>query len=880
MASKKDAILTPMMAQYKQIKNQYEDALLFYQMGDFYEMFCEDAIAASEALDIALTKRGKGESGNVPMCGVPLHSADRYLQLLIQKGFRVAVCVQTETPAEARKRGHKAVVEREVVRLITPGTLTEDSLLDAKRHNYVAAVHNIRNEYSLAWTDISSGELHVTNFPPVRLAPQLAKIAATEILHRESLIPQAITILKEACGSVTPLADIHFDSQHGKKRIEELFQVGSLDAFGEFSRSECSALGALIAYLEMTQHGKLPLLQPPQREYHDDTLQIDAATRKNLEITQNLAGERDNTLLSVLDDTKTASGARLLEKWLRTPSTNLGTITRRQKEVTLFLKNSDIRTKLRSRLRQVPDLHRALSRLGLDRGSPRDMNAIRLGLMQTLKLRMDVLSLEKISASRKAEIDLILTLEDLATELQQALVEQPPTTTREGGYITQGYDADLDAVRKLRNESHQFMADLQKKYVDLTDIPTLKIRFNNVLGHYIEIPSSHFEKMVSEPLSKTFTHRQSTASTSRFTSEELADLQTQILNAEAREIEIEQSIFDNFRETIIENSSNIVATAQTIAELDVTASLAEVAANSGWCQPVLNDIDSIDVRGGRHPVVEHSLMRDNQNPFIPNDCRLVPESRIILLTGPNMAGKSTYLRQNALIVLLAQIGSYVPAQEAKIGIVSQLFSRVGAADDLARGRSTFMVEMVETATILNTADSRALVIFDEVGRGTATNDGLSIAWATLEYIHDKVQCRTLFATHYHELTQLAGRLDSLTNATVRVKEWNGDVIFLHEVEAGTADRSYGVQVARLAGLPKAVVSRAQTILGKLEDTRATSRCSNLDLPLFASLVDEEPQSEPEPSAIEQKIGAVNPDGLTPLEALNLVYELKELQTRN
>ncbi len=880
MVLKQTDNLTPMMEQYLAIKSQYEHALLFYQMGDFYEMFFDDAIAAAEALDIALTKRGKTNKTDIPMCGVPVHSADHYLQMLIRKGFRVAVCVQTETPAEAKSRGHKAVVQREVIRLITPGTLTEDSLLDAKKPNYIAAVHNIRNLFSLAWADISSGELHVCNFPQVKLAPQLARISPNEILYPESLPAQIISTLQENCESLTPFTDIHFDSQAGKKRIHDLFKVSSLDAFGNIKRSDCASIGALIAYIEMTQQGKLPVLQPPQCERHEHAMQIDTATWKNLEIIHNLSGERSNTLISVLDDTLTAGGARLLEKWLKTPTTNIGIITKRQNEVKLFLAHADFRSRLRTKLRKIPDLHRSLSRLGLERGSPRDMKAIQTGLTQALSVRNDVLSLELLSEARKVEMDVILSLKDMSMELQDALVDQPPITTKEGGYIKKGYNEELDEIRLLRDQARHFIAELEKKYIKLTGISSLKIRFNNMLSYYIETPSSYFEKMATEPLSDIFIHRQSTVNKARFNTQELSELQTKIFNAELNKITLEQSLFDSFRHDILNQSAAILAVGQTISELDVIGSMAEIAANNNWCQPILNDDIAIDIRSGRHPVVEKSLAREGHNPFIANDCQLKHDSRITLLTGPNMAGKSTYLRQNALIVLLAQIGSYVPAKEAKIGIVSQLYSRVGAADDLARGRSTFMVEMIETAAILNTADSRALVILDEVGRGTATYDGLSIAWATLEYLHNKINCRTLFATHYHELTHLSDKLKRITNATVRVKEWEGDVIFLHEVVDGIASRSYGIQVAQLAGLPKPVINRANFILDRLENEQEKPKGINFDLPLFAPLFEEVPPPEPEITALEEKIKEVNPDNLTPIGALQLIYELKELNTKN
>ncbi len=882
--SQKKQQLTPMMTQYTEIKSHHKDALLFYRMGDFYEMFFDDAIAASEALDIALTKRGKTNNMDIPMCGVPVHAADHYLQLLIRKGFRVAVCEQIENPSEAKKRGNRAIVKREVVRVITPGTLTEDSLLAADQNNYIASIQQIRNSVSLAWADISSGNFSVTSFPLVNLSSQLSRITPKEILYPESSSAQILNIIKETIDANTPMADIHFDCVDAKRYLADLYEVVSLDAFGQFNRTELACLGALITYLEITQHGKIPKLQFPNKEKSEDTLQIDAATRKNLEIIRNLSGGKDNTLLSVLDKTKTASGARLLERWLTNPSTNLGLIAKRQNEVENFFSQPDFRREIRDKLKAVPDLQRALSRLSLERGSPRDLNAIKIGIKQAFFINQEVLAMERVSKHLKTSFEFLSKLENLTEELSKALVHDVPVYAKDGDFIAKNYNAELDATRKLRDETRVVIADLEKKYIQLTDIPKLKVRFNKLLGYYIETPSPSYTKMVAKPLSDIFIHRQSTSTACRFTSTELSDLESRIINAQQKAIEIELGVFEYFREKILAHANEIFFIAQTLAEIDVITALAEIAHSNNWCKPVLDESCDLEIIAGRHPVVENSLRNNNQTPFVTNDCNISEETRIILLTGPNMAGKSTFLRQNALLALLAQIGSFVPAKKARIGILSQLFSRVGAADDLAKGRSTFMVEMVETAAILNQADYRTLVILDEIGRGTATFDGLSIAWATLEYIHDKIKCRTLFATHFHELTELSNRLPNLCNLTIKVKEWEGDVIFLHEVVEGSADRSYGVQVAKLAGLPKIVVKRANSILKKLEQPRGKSREKIFsvyqDLPLFAasSLVEEQSVIT-KPSLLEKKIMDLNPDALTPLEALSLLYELKEIQTK-
>ncbi|MCY4100798.1 MAG: DNA mismatch repair protein MutS [Rhodobacteraceae bacterium] len=877
--------LTPMMAQYMEIKSQHQDALLFYRMGDFYEMFFDDAVEASEALDIALTKRGKTNNMDIPMCGVPVHAADQYLQLLIRKGFRVAVCEQTEDPSEAKKRGNKAIVRREVIRVITPGTLTEDSLLTANQNNYIAAIHQIRKSVALAWADISSGSFHVTSFPLVNLASQLSRISPKEVIYPETYSAQILGIVRETTDSLTPLADVHFDSRMAKRNLSEMYEVATLDSFGQFNRSELACLGAIVAYLEITQQGKIPKLQFPSREKSEDTLQIDAATRKNLEITRNLSGGKNNTLLSVLDKTRTASGARMLERWLVNPSTNLGLIAKRQNEVETFYLQSDSRREIRDKLKMVPDLQRSLSRLALERGGPRDLNAIKTGIKQAFLINQEVRVIDGISEQLKASLELLANLEGLVQDLSQALMPNVPLGTRDGDFIAKGFDEELDETRKLRDETRVVIAELEKKYAQLADIPRLKVRFNKVLGYYVETPSSFYSKMVSLPLSDTFIHRQSTSTACRFTSKELSDLESRIVNAQQKAVEIEVKLFEQFREAILAQANDIFFIAQTLSEMDVIATLAEIAHTNNWCKPVLDESCDLEIVAGRHPVVEESLHKNNQTPFVTNDCNISDEGRIILLTGPNMAGKSTFLRQNALLALLAQIGSYVPAKKARIGIISQLFSRVGAADDLAKGRSTFMVEMVETAAILNQADHRTLVILDEIGRGTATFDGLSIAWATLEYIHDKIKCRTLFATHFHELTELSNRLPHLFNLTIKVKEWQGDVVFLHEVVEGFADRSYGVQVAKLAGLPRAVVRRADAILKKLEQPRGKGKDNILsmyqELPLFAAsfLFDEQP-IEVEPSPVEKKVMNINPDELTPLEALSLLYELKETQVKS
>lgn len=872
------AQVTPMMAQYMEIKAQHRDALLFYRMGDFYEMFFDDAVAAAEALDIALTKRGKHNGDDIPMCGVPAHSAEGYLLTLIRKGFRVAVCEQMENPAEAKKRGSKSVVKRDVVRLVTPGTLTEDSLLEARRHNFLAAYADVRGEGALAWADISTGSFQVMACPLAQLAPELARLAPREVLISDGLAAEQHELIAESGASVTPLSPASFDSSSASARVQSLFEVKTLDPFGSFTRSELSAMGALIDYLEITQKGNLPLLRPPAKQSAGRIMQIDAATRRNLELTTSLAGGRTGSLAATIDRTVTAGGGRLFERRLSSPSTDLETIINRHDAVSFALDHSAKSSDIRAALRQVPDLDRALSRLALDRGGPRDLAAIRNGLAAAMQLSELFAGMDLPDILSSAAADL-RGHEALVEHLEAALVADPPLLARDGGFIATGYDDDLDEARTLRDEGRGVIASMQADYAEVSGIPSLKVKHNNVLGYFIETTATHAEKMLSPPLSEQFIHRQTTANAVRFTTVDLSALETKILNAGGRALSIEKALFQALQAEILDHHAQIGQTARALAELDLATALADLAREKDWCRPTVDQSRSFVITSGRHPVVEAALAGEGQ-PFIANDCALTAaegQAAITLLTGPNMAGKSTFLRQNALIAILAQMGSFVPATKAHIGIVSQVFSRVGASDDLARGRSTFMVEMVETATILNQADDRALVILDEIGRGTATYDGLSIAWATLEHLHAANKCRALFATHYHEMTSLAGRLDGVENATVAVKEWEGEVIFLHEVREGAADRSYGVQVAKLAGLPASVVARAQTVLEELErgDREGSSGKDRLidDLPLFAA-TPPPPSAPAKQSAVEERLKDVHPDEMTAREALNLLYELK------
>ena len=869
--------VTPMMAQYLEIKAAHEGALLFYRMGDFYEMFFDDAIAAAEALDIALTKRGKHDGDDIPMCGVPVHAAEGYLLTLIRKGFRVAVCEQMESPAEAKKRGYKSVVKRDVVRLVTPGTLTEESLLEARRHNFLAAYAQVRGSGGLAWVDISTGAFHVMSVDLALLGLELARLAPSELIVSDSAEAEMRSLADDFGIALTPLGRASFDSTAGEDRVAALFKTATLDAFGSFSRAEVGAMGALVAYLEITQKGKLPLLRPPAQETVSRTVQIDAATRRNLELTEALSGGRAGSLLSVIDRTVTAAGARLLERRISSPSRDLETVAERLEAVAQYVEDGAQREAVRTALQPVPDMDRALSRLALDRGGPRDLAAVRSGLTQAQQLHDGAQS--ELPPLLQAAINDLSGHDDLIDTLDRQLVAEPPLLARDGGFIAPGCDTALDEARLLRDEGRSVIAQLQQTYAEQSGVNSLKVKHNNVLGYFIEVTATHADKMMSEPLNETFIHRQTTANQVRFTTVELSELETKILNAGGQALEIEKRLFEALRTAILDQAAKISQTTRALAELDVCSALAHLAVTEDWCRPTLDNSRAFAIEGGRHPVVEAALKQTGA-PFIANDCTLTAEdsAAIWLLTGPNMAGKSTFLRQNALIAILGQMGSYLPATSAHIGLVSQVFSRVGASDDLARGRSTFMVEMVETAAILNQADDRALVILDEIGRGTATYDGLSIAWATLEHLHDVNRSRALFATHYHEMTALAAKLDGVDNATVAVKEWEGEVVFLHEVHKGAADRSYGVQVAQLAGLPPAVIARARVVLEALEKGEREGGTSQKalidDLPLFA--VNAAPPPTPsKPSPALDLLDGLHPDEMTPRDALDALYRLKD-----
>ena len=890
--------VTPMMEQYIEIKAANSDCLLFYRMGDFYELFFDDAETASRALGIMLTKRGKHLGRDIPMCGVPIERADEYLHRLIALGHRVAVCEQLEDPAEARKRGAKSVVRRDVVRLVTPGTLTEDSLLDAKRNNYLLALARSRassgeDRFALGWIDISTGEFRVAECDRASLAAEIARIEPGEILVSDSLYADTeLAPFLRALPALTPLTRDVFDGATAERRLASFFGVATTAAFGTFSRLELAAAAAAVTYVERTQLGKRPPLSVPAREAAGATLQIDQATRGNLELVRTLGGERRGSLLAAIDRTVSAAGSRLLAQRLAAPLTDPAEIAHRLDAVAAFVNDSALRNGVRGSLKAAPDLARALSRIVVGRGGPRDLAAIRDGIFAAGEIAAQLGALgalprelaQAVTALQRPDVA-------VAAELKRALAEELPAFRRDGGFVRTGYEPALDEARALRDESRRVIAALQVRYAETTAVRALKIRHNNVLGYFVDVSAQHGEKLLAAPLNATFIHRQTTAGQVRFTTTELGELEAKIANAAERALALELDIFDRLAASVAAASATIKEAANALAMLDVTTALAALAVERDYTRPEVDGSLAFAITGGRHPVVEQALIASG-GPFVANDCDLSPPpppypapqagedkeraGRIWLITGPNMAGKSTFLRQNALIAVLAQMGSFVPAKAAHIGTVDRLFSRVGAADDLARGHSTFMVEMVETAAILNQAGERALVILDEIGRGTATFDGLSIAWATIEHLHENNRCRALFATHFHEMTALAAKLPRLHNATMRVKEWQGDVVFLHEVVAGAADRSYGIQVAKLAGLPPSVIERAKVVLAQIEAEDRTSPTRRLidDLPLFAAARPATPPRDAALDAVVAALSTLHPDEMSPREALEALYVLK------
>jgi DNA mismatch repair protein MutS len=863
---KKQSGPTPMMVQYLALKEKATDCLLFYRMGDFFELFFEDAKMAAATLDIALTSRGAHGGDPIPMCGVPVHSADGYLAKLIKAGHRVAIAEQTETPEEAKARGgYKALVSRDIVRFVTAGTLTEDSLLDSWAQNMLVAFCDIGGEIGIAAADISTGYFELLSVPRGAFDAELARLNASELIAAEGFpdLPGGAI--------VRPRSD--FESVRGQAALKSHFALSNLEVIGPLSRAEYAAAGGLIAYLAYAGQGKMPFLKLPVRRLRSENLLIDQATRDSLEITSAQRGGRIGSLVHEVDRTVTGAGARVLAADLAAPLMDRTAIEARLALVEWFHGAPLIREAVRTALRQLPDIARALGRIVAGRGSPRDLGQLRDGLDGGRVLRERLGAMNALPALLGTLLPALDGHGALVDTLTRALVSTPPTETQNGGYIVQGYDAALDILRATSRDARQAIAAMEVRYRETTGINTLKIRHNAVLGYFVEVQAKYGDALMTA--NSGFTHRQTMAGAVRFNSPELHEEALRITQAGAHAVAAEAAHFEELLDVAVRCREVISASADALARIDVAAAFAERAAQGVWCKPTFADERVLEITGGRHPVVETALQKGGIR-FIANDCSLRDSNRLWLVSGPNMGGKSTFLRQNALIVLLAQSGSFVPASAARLGIVDRLFSRVGASDNLAQGRSTFMVEMVETAAILAQASERSFVILDEVGRGTSTYDGLALAWAIVEGIHENNRCRCLFATHYHELSRLSESLDALSLHHVQAKEYKGELVLLHELGTGPADRSYGIAVAKLAGIPPQVLARAKSVLEKLEKGRSETGglAAGLgDLPLFSAAID---AAEAKVDRLRERLTGLDIDALSPKDALDLLYDLKRV----
>ena len=857
-----------MMAQYLALKAEAEDCLLFYRMGDFFELFFDDARVAAAVLDIALTARGEHDGEKIPMCGVPVHAATAYLQRLIKAGHRVAIAEQTESPAEAKKRAGKTLVSRAIVRVVTAGTLTEEALLDSRADNWCVAIGEAAGGVAIAAADVSTGRFEIVETDAGGLDAELARLGAAEVIASEGGMGA------DRATTLRPRAD--FDSGQGEARLLRLYGVATLDGFGQFGRAALSAAGGLVAYLDHTAKGALPFLRPPRAARTAEVMAIDAATRESLELTCTVGGTRKGSLLDAVDRTVTGAGARMLGGDVGAPLMDRAAIEARLDLVTYLHDDAGLRERLRTTLRTLPDIGRAIGRIAAGRGSPRDLGQLRDGLDGAWALGERLDGVAEPPALLRSIVPRLRGHGSLIDLLKRALVPAPPIDASDGGYIAGGYDVALDDLRDTGAGGRRAIAALEAEFRANTGIAVLKIRHNGVLGYHVEVPARAADALMKPD--SGFTHRQTLAGVVRFNTPSLHDVAARVAQAGAHALAAEAAHLEDLVAAALASRESIAATADALARLDVAAGLAERATEGGWARPALVDHACFDIMGGRHPVVEAAVARSGGR-FVANDCTLSESSRLWLVTGPNMGGKSTFLRQNACIAVLAQAGSYVPAASATLGLVDRLFSRVGASDNLARGRSTFMVEMVETAAILAQATPRSFVILDEVGRGTSTYDGLAIAWAVVEAIHEDNRCRCLFATHYHELTRLAERCDALSLHHVRAREWKGELVLLHELAEGPADRSYGIAVARLAGMPPTAVARAKAVLAKLEAGRAKTGglAAGLDdLPLFAAAAQAVESAQAECDAIRREVEALDIDALTPREALDTLYRLRAL----
>ena len=866
---------TPMMSQFLDVKTHYQDFLLFYRMGDFYEMFFHDAEIASASLGIALTKRGQMDGKDIPMCGVPVHAMDGYLEKLIRLGHRVAVCEQAETPEMFKKRGGKGPLPRAVVRVVTAGTLNEDGLLAPTQNNYLAAIGHANGEFAIAWADMSTGSFQVQAVKLESILTTIERLNPAEILFPET--QDAIVDCLKGFSCAFPIPNDSFESSNSEQNIKKFFGDDAHQT--ACSRAQFSAINGILNYLSQTQISEKPFLVPPILIDKNRILEIDPATRRSLEITRTLSGEKKGCLLDTIDKTKTAIGARLLASRIASPLAVKPEIDERLDLVSWFLSQNIIKTEIGELLKGLPDFERSLARLSVGRGGPRDLFSLATAIEKAQKISKIIEQAVTISSSELlADIGRVVSNPySLSLKIKDALAENLPLLPREGQFIRAGFDKALDSLCDLRDESRRHIALLQREYSEATGISSLKVKHNNVLGYHIEVRSNHADKLMSE---EQFIHRQTTAQAVRFTTTALGQLERELATAADRALAIELSLFDGLVEETLKCQASIACCASIIAQIDVAIATALLAEQHHYVRPDITNDTQFMIESGRHPVVE--TMSGQDTPFMANDCTLTQGQKIWLVTGPNMAGKSTFLRQNAHFVILAQAGLFVPAKKAEIGIVDKLFSRVGASDDLARGQSTFMVEMVETAVILNQATPKSLVILDEIGRGTSTYDGLSIAHATLEHLHNVNRCRGLFATHYHELTILEDTLADVESYHMLIKEWNQQVIFLHQVAKGRAGRSYGIHVAKLAGLPELVIERAKNILSELERQGWRDGQSGADnsvnLPLFSQTLMPTTASETNVQREEllASLQALQPDDLSPKEALNVLYELHKL----
>ena len=868
---------TPMIAQYLSIKSEFQDCLLFYRMGDFYELFFEDAIKASEALEIHLTKRGQLEGKSIPMCGVPVHTSDNYLSKLIRKGFKVAVCEQINETTKKQNKISSTLVHREVVRIVTPGTITEDSLLESKRNSFLTSVVLKNNNIALASIDLSTGDFWTTETCISKLMNDLSRIDPREILIDSGLSEKSWfkKIKDEYEITFTQIKNENINQAIYK--ICEAFKVESIESFGSFSESEILAVGVIINYIDVTQKGKVPNLKPPKTKKTLNWMEIDSATQKNLELFKSVSGYEKGSLLNSIDKTKTSSGGRLLRSLLSSPFVEPEKINSKLDAVQFFIERSSLQGDIRDFLSMCPDIERAVSRLSLGRGGPRDLSAVKEAAERAASIRT-LLKSEKTPKELNSKLEDLFNNYEVMQILNNSIVSDPPTLVRDGNFIKKAFNSELDKLRSFRDESRKHISKLQKEYSELTKIPSLKIRYNNILGYFVEVTTKNTKKLtegLSSEIDSIFIHRQTMANAMRFTTVTLGNLEGEIASATDRSLKLEIELFEQIRTCVLNNAQSLLQTSLALAEIDVIVGFSILAKEKNYTRPLIDRTNTFKIVDGRHPVVENKLSVSGESSFISNSSDLSEEKKLWLVTGPNMAGKSTFLRQNGLIAILAQMGSFVPAAEAHIGTIDKIFSRVGAADDLAKGRSTFMVEMLETASILHQATKKSFVILDEIGRGTATYDGLSIAWATIEYLHEVSCCRSLFATHFHELAALKDKYEKIHTATMQIKEWNDEIVFLHKVADGSADKSYGISVAKLAGLPESLILRAVEVLKNLEKENSSSNKKKLleDLPLFSA---ELKQSSHTYKPVVNTIKELNPENLTPKNALDIIYKLKEM----